>query len=574
MIKCKSVKKFRTTSGRICGYRLVDSNGKTLDIDAKKLKEAIAARQLEVINLTLTKDNRLVDRSEVQTKVTAPDKTIHTDNKKKQLIFKKRLEEFGLIGDKLSDLVVKVFNRDIPVDEEIKRDIEQRVYEYGIKEWTLQYVTETNTTFYIIAGEIIENIIIEVFYSDVTESLDIDEDWADMYLENGNIGKYVIIEEQNGKIINIYNFGKIYLSDKDESHYIESTTLIIGNTRYKFGDLVDFKVGQTLNVNRIWHSENRCPLNRINGSTTIAGAELLIPLTGYIYTQEATLYEWCDPHDNSKKEFVDYATYELKYYTHKIKAILNDEEFEDEYYIIDGEYVKNMTSRVVSDLILLYYNVAADEVYVVQASDWYAIRKSHDNNGYNKEEPIYGMTNVNYEAIPEQSGINFNMDVVNLTNELRDASVKLTLLDTIPYSKLRQAGEKQYTVKNVLADETTKAVKVTLNDILRTPTKDIKSKQVSDSIVLKSRTAEVVYDAIEYVVECLEEKVLNLSINENNIALISTSLKHKGKKVIIIIDVSRGVVKLTNIDKETLSVKTNDYITRFDVVSALKELSI
>ena len=66
MIQAKCIEKFRDKNGNIYGYRLRDINGQTQDVKPENLKQAIKNKQIHVVNLTLTSDNRLVDSSEKQ----------------------------------------------------------------------------------------------------------------------------------------------------------------------------------------------------------------------------------------------------------------------------------------------------------------------------------------------------------------------------------------------------------------------------------------------------------------------------------------------------------------------------
>lgn len=66
MIQAKCIEKFRDNSGKIIGYRLQDINGSITDMFTDNVKEMMRSKQLEVVNLTLTSDNRLVDTSEKQ----------------------------------------------------------------------------------------------------------------------------------------------------------------------------------------------------------------------------------------------------------------------------------------------------------------------------------------------------------------------------------------------------------------------------------------------------------------------------------------------------------------------------
>ena len=66
MIQAKCTQKFRDKRNHIYGYRLIDLNGQTQDVKAEALKHAIASGKIHIINLTLTKDGRLVDTTEKQ----------------------------------------------------------------------------------------------------------------------------------------------------------------------------------------------------------------------------------------------------------------------------------------------------------------------------------------------------------------------------------------------------------------------------------------------------------------------------------------------------------------------------
>lgn len=67
-IICKQLEKYKDKNGKIIGYRLVDQAGVQTQMKADDLKAGIKAGSLEVINLTLTQDGRLVDGAEPQIK--------------------------------------------------------------------------------------------------------------------------------------------------------------------------------------------------------------------------------------------------------------------------------------------------------------------------------------------------------------------------------------------------------------------------------------------------------------------------------------------------------------------------
>ena len=66
MIICKQLKKYKDLKGKIVGYYLGDRYGNTQYMLPGDLKEAIKAGKIKVVNLTLTKDGRLVDGAEQQ----------------------------------------------------------------------------------------------------------------------------------------------------------------------------------------------------------------------------------------------------------------------------------------------------------------------------------------------------------------------------------------------------------------------------------------------------------------------------------------------------------------------------
>lgn len=60
MITAKCIEKLRDANGCLCGYRLMDNQGRTKDVAVDQLKKAIHNGQISVTNLRLTPDNRLM----------------------------------------------------------------------------------------------------------------------------------------------------------------------------------------------------------------------------------------------------------------------------------------------------------------------------------------------------------------------------------------------------------------------------------------------------------------------------------------------------------------------------------
>lgn len=66
MLEVKCIDKKRDKSGKIIAYKLIDKQGVAKVMSAMELKQAIKGDKLCVVNLTLTKDGRLVSKSEEQ----------------------------------------------------------------------------------------------------------------------------------------------------------------------------------------------------------------------------------------------------------------------------------------------------------------------------------------------------------------------------------------------------------------------------------------------------------------------------------------------------------------------------
>ena len=101
MITCKCIQKFRNRNNVIYGYRLVDINGKTQDVTPNDLKNAIKNSQVNVVNLSLTVDGRLVDRKEEDI---LQNKTIMPNEVKKP---KEINDDINAFMDRLANKIVR-----------------------------------------------------------------------------------------------------------------------------------------------------------------------------------------------------------------------------------------------------------------------------------------------------------------------------------------------------------------------------------------------------------------------------------------------------------------------------------
>ena len=60
MVTARCIQRFRNKNGQIYGYRLQDQTGKTIDVSPENLKQAMIDNVLNLTNLELTKDNRII----------------------------------------------------------------------------------------------------------------------------------------------------------------------------------------------------------------------------------------------------------------------------------------------------------------------------------------------------------------------------------------------------------------------------------------------------------------------------------------------------------------------------------
>lgn len=73
MLVAKCVEKIRDRKGKIVKYRLQDKTGSQTELDANIVKKFILENQIDVVNLQVTSDGRLVDKSEDNSKYNSPE---------------------------------------------------------------------------------------------------------------------------------------------------------------------------------------------------------------------------------------------------------------------------------------------------------------------------------------------------------------------------------------------------------------------------------------------------------------------------------------------------------------------
>ena len=67
MIKCRCSYKHRNSTDRILWYQIEMLDGTHYNVSPEELKEKIRNKEIEVVNLTLTSDNRLVNSTDNMT---------------------------------------------------------------------------------------------------------------------------------------------------------------------------------------------------------------------------------------------------------------------------------------------------------------------------------------------------------------------------------------------------------------------------------------------------------------------------------------------------------------------------
>lgn len=147
MIKATCIQKFRDPkTEKILGYKLKDSKGMTLDIEANKLKREILNGTIEIDNLTLTSDKRLVSTSLPSNLVKLDHVNIYKEGNKLDIeelrkfnknkdIFKRYQGIFDVLGiDVLAGIYLKVpLNENVSMEEILRESLPNTKLSNNIK---------------------------------------------------------------------------------------------------------------------------------------------------------------------------------------------------------------------------------------------------------------------------------------------------------------------------------------------------------------------------------------------------------------------------------------------------------
>ena len=226
MIQAKCIEKFRDKNNHIYGYRLIDLNGQTQDIQSDNLKRAIQNGQINVVNLTLTSDNRLVDKTEKQ-----PNDKIayenYTDLCKKiaDYIIKELgagIKDTGVSNDSFAEIqyyTIEKFAMYIDVDEDdedkyVKLENNMMIHIYNNEPETLCILIEVGKDFIVISMNGADGYLED--YIELSKADKYIESFEE--LDNSDLNKIIIIDETNSYIMkHNQKSGIVYKSNKTGS---------------------------------------------------------------------------------------------------------------------------------------------------------------------------------------------------------------------------------------------------------------------------------------------------------------------------------------------------------------------
>jgi hypothetical protein len=207
MIICKCVEKNRDKYGNILSYVLEDTNGKTMTIKSKELKNAIVKGVIGVLNLTLTSDNRLVDgantklQQSLKKKLTEASKKVQKRPAKKQPATKKPAEQKKPASDTLQLNYITLTKDDVKKIEKAAMYISEGILNTKGSEASLR---EKFGLIVEICG--IDPEIADKFITDLEKHGKINSHIKTMTVNINNrlIGVYAISDDDDNHTLSIY----------------------------------------------------------------------------------------------------------------------------------------------------------------------------------------------------------------------------------------------------------------------------------------------------------------------------------------------------------------------------------
>ena len=221
MIQALCLQKFRNKNNQIIGYRLQDRNGNTLDVKSEYLKQAIRNNQINVLNLTLTSDNKLID------KAYKPQKS--QKNKSKDIMSKDIMAKIRLLGKPIASpcghtyyIIEKTDTTIAVIPNDVKR----------LKPFNSKY-----NVLKLIGGSGLESTR-EIFAVCTAQSIDLSS------FDTSNVtDMYAMFDECRAESINLSNF--------DTSKVINMKRMF-GNCIAQSLDLSSFDTSKVTNMERMF----------------------------------------------------------------------------------------------------------------------------------------------------------------------------------------------------------------------------------------------------------------------------------------------------------------------------------
>ena len=150
MLDCKCIRKYFDKNGVIIGYLLVDAKGETVQVKQNVLKNLIRMGKVDVLNLTLTSDNRLIDAAKPKEKASTVQNTQKEDTYKEVL---RKQEEYRQKKNKLEMIMINILCK-VLLDENRTTSIIQNSKEFRWKKASQIQIMKRNGKPY--SGELIE----------------------------------------------------------------------------------------------------------------------------------------------------------------------------------------------------------------------------------------------------------------------------------------------------------------------------------------------------------------------------------------------------------------------------------
>ena len=257
MIQAKCIQKFRDNSNKIYGYRLQDINGQTQDVKAEELKSAIRNKQIHIVNLTLTSDNRLVDKE--------PEKQLQ--NKK---ILPSEISTKSIKVDKITSLIEHICNELGLAFNLVELDIEDGEYSFKSK---FKTVISGNTEVWISANKLYLDVSLYTEYVAIEDNTPLTKEGINKIISRIKKELNILNTNASTYINNVENIIKLanhHDALSNEPYMYISTMINKYSNRLNIYD----KVLEYMHTKRVELAQNEKLCSSINKSLPIINKEL------------------------------------------------------------------------------------------------------------------------------------------------------------------------------------------------------------------------------------------------------------------------------------------------------------